>query len=113
MLKIVNKPNVILIVLDTLRYDFSQGLDTLKELGFIKYDNTYSTSSWTLPSHISMFTGLYPKFHGVHEYYGVNDVVDDYSRLVREALGKYDNLLSIFKDEGYKTINFSENSFIS
>ena len=107
------KPNVVLIVADTLRKDFSQGLDRLLGLGFVKYDNAFSTSPWTLPSHVSMFTGLYPSQHGVHEYFGINDMVEDYGRLGRQAMGKFDNLISLLKDEGYRTIGVTANSFIT
>ena len=107
------KPNVVLVVADTLRKDFSQGLDRLLDLGFVKYDNAFSTSPWTLPSHVSMFTGLYPSQHGVHEYFGINDMVEDYGRLGRQAMGKFDNLISLLKDEGYRTIGVTANSFIT
>ena len=107
------KPDILLIIADTLRKDFSQGLDKLLDLGFVKYDNAVSTSPWTLPSHVSIFTGLYPSQHGVHEYYGINDLVDDYGRLGRHAMAKYDNLISLLRDEGYRTIQITANSFVS
>ena len=67
-------PNVVLIVMDTLRADrlsnYGYGRDTspnltrLADRG-IQYDRAYSTSSWTWPSTASMLTGLYPQHHGV------------------------------------------------
>ncbi|WP_456367064.1 sulfatase-like hydrolase/transferase [Thermococcus sp.] len=61
-------PNVILIVLDTLRADYSKPLDDmLGDFGFVNYDSAIAPSSWTLPSHASMFTGVYPALHGAHE----------------------------------------------
>jgi Arylsulfatase A and related enzymes len=60
-----------------------------------------------------MFTGLYPYFHGVHEYYGVNDMVEDYSKLGNLAMNKFDNLISLLKDENYRTIGISANPFIT
>ncbi|WP_198968331.1 sulfatase-like hydrolase/transferase [Saccharolobus islandicus] len=109
----VMKPNIVLIVTDTLRKDYSSKLDKLLEVGFNKIDNAFTPSSWTLPSHVSMFTGLYPYFHGVHEYYGVNDMVDDYAKLSKLAMGKFENLISILKDENYETIGISANAFIT
>jgi arylsulfatase A-like enzyme len=62
-------PNVLLIVLDTVRADHLSlyGYDrpttpTLEELAGrgIRLDRVQSTSSWTLPSHASMFTGRWP-----------------------------------------------------
>jgi arylsulfatase A-like enzyme len=62
-----NTPNVILITLDTLRADHlssygyqrstSPNLDRLAKSGVL-FENAFSNSSWTLPAHASMFTGL-------------------------------------------------------
>ncbi|MEM6672561.1 MAG: sulfatase [Planctomycetota bacterium] len=69
-------PSVILISLDTLRYDhcgFNGGeRDTTPFLDeFAKqclaFDRAYSTMSWTLIAHMSMLTGMYPTQHGVME----------------------------------------------
>jgi arylsulfatase A-like enzyme len=61
-------PNVILIVIDTLREDYAKPLEeVLKKLGFISYENVIAPASWTMPSHASMFTGLYPALHEAHE----------------------------------------------
>ncbi len=109
----IMKPNIVLIVTDTLRKDYSSKLDKLLEIGFNKIDNAFTPSPWTLPAHISMFTGLYPYFHGVHEYYGVNDIVEDYGKLGKLAMNKFDNLISLLKDENYRTIGISANAFIT
>lgn len=71
---IKSKPNVILISLDTLRADrlgaygysrdTSPTIDALANEGAIFY-NHVSVSSWTLPTHVSIFSGLYPTTHGV------------------------------------------------
>ncbi len=56
-------PNVILIVVDTLRDDYSYPLkENLKKFGFISYNNAIAPTSWTIPSHASLFTGLYPPY---------------------------------------------------
>ena len=65
---------VILISLDTLRADhlgaygyprpISPNLDALARRGVVFEDAT-ATAPWTLPSHASMLTGLYPSHHGV------------------------------------------------
>lgn len=67
-------PDIALIVLDTVRRDrlgvygheraTSPNLDALAREGRL-YTRAYSTSSWTAPSHASLFTGLYPVAHGV------------------------------------------------
>jgi len=69
-----DKPNVLLISLDSLRADHvsaygyhratTPALDKLAAEG-IRYDNAISTSSWTLPTHLTMFTSRYQVSHGV------------------------------------------------
>ena len=36
--------------------------------GATQYKKAYASSSWTLPSHASMFTGLYPHDHQAHAF---------------------------------------------
>jgi len=60
--------NVALIILDTVRKDiFDQESTVLKSMADIDVD-CYSASSWTVPSHASIFTGDVPSEHGVHSY---------------------------------------------
>jgi arylsulfatase A-like enzyme len=66
--------NVILISIDTLRADrvgcygyerpTSPTLDALAAEGAL-FENAVAPSPWTLPSHMSLLTGLYPSRHGV------------------------------------------------
>jgi arylsulfatase A-like enzyme len=67
------RPPVILIVMDTARLDhlsvYGYRRDTTPVLAAFAaeaevFDNAVSTSSWTLPAHASLFTGLYPLRHG-------------------------------------------------
>lgn len=70
----VRPENLILISIDTLRTDrlgcyayqkpTSPALDQIAAEGVL-FENMYSTSPWTLPAHMSLFTGLYPSRHGV------------------------------------------------
>lgn len=67
-------PDIILISLDTLRQDrcsfhgydreTTPFLAKLAEDSLV-FDRAYSTASWTLISHASMFTGMYPSQHRV------------------------------------------------
>jgi hypothetical protein len=108
------KPNIVIIVLDTLREDHAQGLDRLVDYGFVKYQNAIAPAPWTLPSHASMFTGLYPSEHGIHETkelrIGGGELLG-YSRLRMSAL-EY-NILQKYKDENYDTVLISANSHIT
>lgn len=66
-------PNVILIAIDTLRADHlgcygysrpvSPHIDALAAEG-VRFERCYSTAAWTLPSFMSIFTGLMPAVHG-------------------------------------------------
>jgi len=65
--------NVLLLSIDTLRWDglscygnprlTSPHIDQLAAEG-VRFTNVLAQSSWTLPSHMTMFTGLYPSVHG-------------------------------------------------
>jgi arylsulfatase A-like enzyme len=67
--------NIVLISVDTLRasnlscygysLDTSPHIDRFAEDALI-FTNTVSSSSWTLPAHASLFTGLIPYHHGAH-----------------------------------------------
>ncbi len=69
-----NMPNVLLIVLDTLRADHlgaygyerrtSPHLDSLAKAGVV-LENAISQAPWTAPSVASVFTSLYPSVHGL------------------------------------------------
>ena len=68
-------PNIILISIDTLRPDHlgcygysrntSRNLDQLSKESII-FKNCFSTTSWTLPAHISLLTSLTPANHQVY-----------------------------------------------
>ncbi len=68
------RPNVLLISIDTLRADHlscygyeratSPRIDALAEQGVL-FERAVSTTSWTLPAHLSMLTGLPISAHGV------------------------------------------------
>jgi arylsulfatase A-like enzyme len=68
-----NAPNVLLIVLDTLRADrlgcYGFTLPTTPFLDSysrdaVLFERAFATAPWTLPSHVSFFTGYLPSAHG-------------------------------------------------
>ncbi|ASJ05727.1 sulfatase-like hydrolase/transferase [Thermococcus barossii] len=98
-------PNVIVIVVDTLREDHSWMLEqVLQEFGFVKYKNVITPSPWTVPAHASMFTGLYPLYHGAHESKERKDI--------HVRLGVEDLLSVYLWDKGYDTYLFTANPYI-
>jgi arylsulfatase A-like enzyme len=67
--------NAVLIVLDTVRADhlhrYGYGRNTSPRIdgfaaGATQYDRAIAPSSWTLPSHASMFTAKHSFEHGAH-----------------------------------------------
>jgi arylsulfatase A-like enzyme len=68
-----DRPNVLFVVLDTVRKDHlsvygydrptSPTLESLAEEARV-YEQAVTQAPWTLPSHASLFTGLYPSEHG-------------------------------------------------
>ena len=68
------RPNLVLVSVDTLRADrlaaygagrpVAPNLDRFAE-GSLVFQRSLSTSTWTLPSHASMFTGQLPDQHGL------------------------------------------------
>jgi arylsulfatase A-like enzyme len=68
-----DRPNIILIVWDTVRRDhlsvYGYERPTTPNLAAFArqsmvYNRAEAVAPWTLPSHVSMFTGLYPRTHG-------------------------------------------------
>lgn len=100
-------PNVLVIVVDTLRADHlstygyarptSPNLTRIAEQGVL-FQNAMAPSSWTLPSHASMLTGLYPHEHGT-TYMG--------SSLVPH----FPTLSEAFQRLGYRTAGFSASTY--
>ncbi|MCP5113683.1 MAG: sulfatase, partial [bacterium] len=71
--QVSGKPNVVFVVWDTVRADhlslYGYERDTTPYLRRLAneatvYRRTEATSNFTLPTHASMFTGLYPRSHG-------------------------------------------------
>ena len=69
------RPSILLVTLDTTRADHlglesgseaTPNLDALARRG-LYFSAAYSTVPTTLPSHVSMMTGLYPAEHGIRE----------------------------------------------
>jgi len=103
-------PNIILIVLDTLRADrivinskdkcITPFIDKILK-NSIFFENCIANSPWTLPSHIAMLTGLYPTQNRL------------LSNNLRQISHKIPLLTEILKDLGYFTICFTENPVIN
>ncbi|MEJ5330771.1 MAG: sulfatase-like hydrolase/transferase [Desulfobaccales bacterium] len=102
-------PHIILIVMDSVaagrcslyghRRDTTPGLRRLADKAVV-YEHCFASSSWTLPSHVSLFSGLYPSQHGCTT-----------DNLLYP--GNYYPLPEILRSLGYHTVGISSNYLIS
>jgi arylsulfatase A-like enzyme len=105
-----HQPNVFLYVVDTLRKDAldiyggsrptSPRLRQLAADGVV-FEHTTVASTWTLPSVVSMITGVYPFEHGVMQ-----------GNIKLTADGGYPLLPQLLGDQGYDTVGISQ-SFVA
>ncbi len=105
----VGAPDVVLVVLDTVRaqnvstYGYARptapALDALAREGALFLDAT-SPSTWSLPSHASLFTGRYPSSHGAHAEHQYLDA-------------RFPTLAEVLTQNGYETFCFTANAWIS
>ena len=106
-------PNIVLIVVDTLRadhlstYGYSRAttphLDRMAKEGVL-FENAISACSWTLPSHASLLTGRYPADHGMQDAQPM-----PWLGWGRNALHGYPTLGEALEHLGYRTGAFSAN----
>ena len=106
-------PNVLLIVVDTLRADHlssygyakftSPNFDRLAGQGVL-FENAVSASSWTFPSHVSLVTGHYPFRHGMDKVGPVPLFGGD-----EASFGGYPTIGQELEKQGYRTGAFSAN----
>ncbi|MEM3781607.1 MAG: sulfatase-like hydrolase/transferase [Candidatus Micrarchaeaceae archaeon] len=103
--------NIALVVADTLRQDAFEQIEAKKhsfeKQGFSFYRHCIASSPWTLPSHASMFTGMYPSEHGAHESKSVKTLDIDRIKL------KMPTIVTELKRKGYATYAISANPFVT
>lgn len=109
------RPNLVIIGWDTLRADHVGALgyarNTTPNLdrfaaGAVLFTNAVSQASWTLPSFMSVFTGLYPSEHGMTNKYLLPG--DGGSDLVEAALStSVVTMAELLKANGYRTAAFT------
>lgn len=104
-----DRPNVLIIDLDTLRADrlscyghtrrTSPAIDAWAANEGVLFEHVAAPSPWTLPSHISMFTGMDCLTHGLN----MNDRVPDSLTMIAEILA----------DAGYATRAITGGGYLS
>jgi len=102
------RPNLVFMIIDTVRADHlstygyrrqtSPNLSQLASRALL-FRNSYSASTWTLPSTASLLTGLYPDQHGVRR---LPDVLPPEANTLAERLHAL----------GYRTAAFTDGGFV-
>lgn len=108
----MDQPNIILIIVDTLRSDTIDFLK-LKSANdpfykdFAIYNNCVSASPWTIPSHASIFTGKFPTEHKIHEDRDHKVSADLDSAVPTEMA--YKTVFQCLKRKGYSNYGITRN----
>jgi arylsulfatase A-like enzyme len=104
----MKQPNIVVIVMDTARgsdvyhhLGSEECFETLTRLGRegTRYTNVSANAPWTLPSHATLFSGLYPSQHGAHAGNKQFSASPTLPQQLRKA--------------GYTTVGISNNTWIS
>ncbi|MCA9976469.1 MAG: sulfatase [Anaerolineales bacterium] len=104
----MKKPDIIFVVLDTQRADrlgaygheraVTPNLDRFAEAGVL-FEQAVAPAQWTIPSHASLFTGLYPTAHQITQ--STHSLNPDLPHLVE-----------VMRAAGYETVGFCNNPLV-
>ncbi len=120
-------PNVLLVIVDTLRADHlrtygyaretAPNLDRLARQGVV-FENAISQAPWTAPSVATMLTGMYPSVHGLDG--GIVWTTNkaragrDLPFAVQKVLSPYHlTLAEVLRRNGYRTAGFVSNAYLN
>jgi arylsulfatase A-like enzyme len=111
--------NVIVVSMDSLRADhtglgggtFTPNLDAFQKEA-VAFSAATSAASWTVPSHMAIFTGLWPSRHGV-----VNKLVPDPAGGKEMVFDRLKDTIPIFPEElsrqGWEAVAFTGGAGVS
>ena len=113
-------PDVILVSLDTTRADHLSTYGYTRETSpqltsfaadALRFTQARSASSWTLPGHASMFTGMYPSRHGARlaGAWLPGQSIDGRRRVAFPLPAEAVTLAEVLRDRGYSTGAFVAN----
>lgn len=108
--RVSSRPNLILVSIDTLRADrlgayryqreTTPFLDSFAAQSAL-FEHAIAPASWTLPSHVSLFTGLYPSSHGVNSAQDLG--IGAGTEILTETL----------KQAGYRTFAYTGGGYVN
>ncbi len=106
-------PNVLMIVIDTLRADrvhaygyareTTPNIDRFANQGVL-FENAISPTPWSLPSHVSLLTGRYQFEHGIADIPEMSVL-----GLQRPPMNGFSTIAETLEKHGYRTAAFSAN----
>ena len=114
-------PDVILVTLDTTRADHLSTYGYPRETSpnltafaqdALLFEDAHSTVGWTLPSHASILTGLYPSHHGARSAGGAwlgGESIDGRRNVALPLGADKTTLAEVLRDRGYHTGAFVAN----
>lgn len=104
----MTRPDIIFIILDTQRADrlgcyghkraITPNLDAFASEGTL-FERAFAPAQWTIPSHASMFTGLYPNIHQV-------------TQSSQSLSPDLPHLAELLRKVGYQTVGFCNNPLV-
>lgn len=105
----MSNPNILLIIMDTVRAsntslygyerDTTPFLRELKDECATLYEHSWAPTNWSLPSHVSIFSGYHTKEHNVTSE--------------EDKIEPSESIFYELKEEGYETATFNDNSWIT
>ena len=118
----VEKPDLILIVIDALRADrlgvyghpggLSPTIDAIAAEG-VTFDYCVSTAPWTAPSMASLFISYYPGVHKTTKYRVVSKDGEKFRKASQSVLSdEFHTLAEILSLNGYQTAGFCANTML-
>ncbi len=116
------RPNVLLIVIDTLRADRlsflgcarenAPFLASLAQEGLV-FENARSAGPWTVPGTASLMTSLYPFQHGLVDGFDIWAAEDEIAEsLVNRLPDEIETIPELFQALGYRTFGVSANRLV-
>lgn len=105
----MSKPNVLLIIMDTVRSSntslYGYERDTTPYLRELQnecatlYNHSWAPTNWSLPSHASIFTGYHTREHNVTSE--------------KDKIKPSESIFYELKEEGYDTAIFNDNAWVT
>jgi len=117
-----SRPDILVVVMDTVRADklsvYGYDKPTSPQLAAvaaagITFDDVTAPSSWTWPSHASLFTGLDPWKHGAHCSSTSEGVGAEEGHMgLLPMRTDLPTIAERFSEQGYRTVSLASNRFL-